>query len=196
MAQLPGLGEESLHTAALELPPNSRVFPDGWRAATVQQGEVEGGRGALESSLPPQKTLLPSALTTVALQELQPSMRFNCLGGICLIYYSFYVKPNSPALQSWASSSLELSDGLAIANKRLCFVAFFACSDKLEDWVTQIWRLRESWVTCFESVDAVGKSQSALSHSLLCLDTSRTPGITFGSSWASPGSTLSVWKPG
>lgn len=60
-------------------------------------------------------------------------MRFNYEAGGCLIYYLFCVKSNSSVLQSWASSSLELSGGLAIANKRLGFAAFSACCDKLED---------------------------------------------------------------
>lgn len=98
----------------------------------MQQGEIEGGRRALESSLLPQKTPLPLALTVAAFQEGQHSTRFN-YGGDCLIYYLFCVKSSSPVLQSWASSSLELSDSLAIANKRLFFVVFFACCDKLED---------------------------------------------------------------
>lgn len=79
------------------------------------------------------KTPLPLALTSPAFQEGQPSMRFNYGAGGCLIYYLFCVKPNSSVLQSWASSSLELSGGLAIANKRLGFAAFSACCDKLED---------------------------------------------------------------
>lgn len=50
----------------------------------MQQGGIEGGRGALEPSLPPQNTPLPLALTVAAFQEGQLSMRFNygAVGGL------------------------------------------------------------------------------------------------------------------
>lgn len=60
LTQLPKLWG-ALHIAPLELPPNSRAFPDGWRCATVQQGEIAHWRGTLESFPPRQKTWLALA---------------------------------------------------------------------------------------------------------------------------------------
>lgn len=79
----------------------------------MQQGEIACGRGTLESSPTAQKTRLALALTIPAFQEGQPYMRLNYGGLFCLIYDLFCVKSNRPVLQSWASSSVKLSNGLA-----------------------------------------------------------------------------------
>lgn len=60
LTQLPKMWG-TLHIAPPELPPNFSTFPDGWRGATVQQGEIAHGTGTLECFPPPQKTQLALA---------------------------------------------------------------------------------------------------------------------------------------
>lgn len=60
----------------------------------MQQGDIACGRGTLESSPPPQKTLLALALTIPAFQEGQPYTRLNYGGLFYLVYDLFCVKSN------------------------------------------------------------------------------------------------------